>query len=350
MIQELDLQIVGMGGTGAFGNDVSQLAGLLRNGEVKPQWIEMQKSDESARVPVFKAAVRGVLKQYISPRQARRLDSFSALAIYAACSCLADAGVKDDGDKSRIGLVLGTGFGPVETTFAFFEDLFVDGDWAASPTKFSHSIQNAAATQISLLCGIADVSYTLNVFELSFLSGLPLVNDLLQRGIADYVLWGAVDEVSPAVAYCYHRLFGDIPATMTPLDFRRQTAIPGEGGAFFLIGRSGEDHPGCRGKIRGLACGEVQRGIPGEICSKPRVILGADGHRCTGQWYAKIMENIELHGVDVLAPAVTYGAFPSGSALALATGLGMNAYGWRDFALWQANPDGAWLWLQVENA
>ena len=74
------------------------------------------------------------------------------MAVLAAGDALADSGIEDKA-KRNIGMIVATAFGPHVTTFGFLDDILDHGDAAVSPTTFSNSVHNAAASYITTVPG-----------------------------------------------------------------------------------------------------------------------------------------------------------------------------------------------------
>ena len=60
----------------------------------------------------------------------------------------------------------------------------------------------------------------------------------LEEGRVDSVLFGAVDEYHDVLGYYWHRYYGELATAdheIRPFEYDIQTAIPGEGAAFFIL-------------------------------------------------------------------------------------------------------------------
>jgi 3-oxoacyl-[acyl-carrier-protein] synthase II len=122
-------------------------------------------------------------------KKIRRSDAVSKMSVLAAADALADSGIKDISQK-KLGIILTTAFGPHVTTFNFLDDILDHGDAAVSPTTFSNSVHNAAASYIAMSLNIKGPTLTITQFQFSFQSGLQLAQAWLDQGRCDYVLAG----------------------------------------------------------------------------------------------------------------------------------------------------------------
>jgi 3-oxoacyl-[acyl-carrier-protein] synthase II len=327
------LAVAGIGVVGGFGVGLGELR-LTLEGKRSPMVgkLEYQGLQGTESVPVLQTDL-AALEEFVSKRALRRVDRFSRLALLGACLALKDAGLSRfeslDRPEERTGIIVATGYGAAATTFAFLDSVIHDGDVCASPTHFSNSVHNAAAAHISILLKITGPCLTASQFELSTVSALFTARQWLTEGRVDRVLFGAVDEHCPVRGYCWSRFFGpqasDQP--VTPLELDRQTAIMGEGAAFFVLERSGYGSAGAYGHVVNVGMGREDHrnldvfsdGPPGGPDSPGTLLLlGADGHKAAGARYRHVLEAAGRQPLMVAACAPAYGSLPVGQAFDLA--------------------------------
>ncbi len=165
------------------------------------------------------------LERFEQPRSLRRVDHFCRLALLAAHNCLERAGGAPC-EPDALGLVLATGYGPVRTSFDFSDSMQDFGPDLASPTAFSTSVHNIAASVISLRLGLTGPVHTLAQGESSLAGALHVARAWLASGRVERVLLGAVDEYVPFLEQL--------------LSFAPQSSPPcAEGALFLLLGREG---------------------------------------------------------------------------------------------------------------
>ncbi len=109
-------------------------------------------------------------------RELRRADQFIAMAVIA-CHELLKKTAQQAMDPELSGLIIGTGFGPMQTNFDVLKPILDDGQ--ASPTLFSHSVYNAAAGYISRIFNIRGSALTITDFGYPFFNALQQANILL---------------------------------------------------------------------------------------------------------------------------------------------------------------------------
>ncbi len=194
------------------------------------------------KVPGLRKSVKGyaVAPEWLVDRSAlkqmRRADRFCKLAALAAHDTLNNSGKFD---PRRLGIVVATGLGPHVRTFEFLDGILDYGDTAVSPTAFSHSVHNAAASYIAEAWQISGPVQTLTDFEFAFPQALQVARNWLSEEQVDAVLLGVVEELGQVMMHTCGRLLR-IPddGRMRPLAFAPEPlAVPGEGALFFLLAR-----------------------------------------------------------------------------------------------------------------
>ena len=178
-------------------------------------------------------------------KKIRRSDAVSKMSVLAAADALANSGIRDITQK-KLGIILATAYGPHVTTFNFLDDILDHGDAAVSPTTFSNSVHNAAASYIAMSLNIKGPTMTITQFQFSFQSGLQLAQAWLDQGRCDYVLAGAVDQYGDVLGYVAdHKLTTAKDGKIRPFTFKPTCQVPGEGAAFFLLCNKHEGNAYC---------------------------------------------------------------------------------------------------------
>jgi len=304
------LAIQGIGITGSFGAGVDALRTALQSKSIAPQQLTVEHHDgDSDSFPVYRATTTG-LERFLPKRELRRIDHFSKMTLYAAHLALEDAGLLET-DRSRIGVVVASGYGPLKTTFNFLDSYLDFGYSCSSPTHFSNSVHNAAAAHVSMQLKLTSPSLTVTQFEMSVASALLSAWQWLAEGRVDRVLFGAADEYCEVLRYCRRHFFTDgEQGPLRPLELDAQTAMAGEGAMFMVLERAA-------GAAAYAAIDSVILGnhsiVPLELPAAAVIVAGADGHRQCGRWYAEVMGN-----QPVLACSPYYGSFPAAAGFDLA--------------------------------
>jgi 3-oxoacyl-[acyl-carrier-protein] synthase II len=145
-------------------------------------------------------------ESYVPARRRRRMDRLGVLAVAACQTALADAGLAGVARPSpRIGVVLGTGLGPLESLERFTAPLLSGGPAAANPAVFPNTVYNAAAGQVAMLVGATGVTSTVTSLHAAGAAAVGVATDLLRTGAADAIVCPAVDVPTALAADVYRR-------------------------------------------------------------------------------------------------------------------------------------------------
>lgn len=308
MTSRLAIQAIGL--TGGFGCGNEAALNAIRNGGKPNDSMTCKTSTGQIDHPVYLADPTP-LREHVSPAQLRRVNKYSRIATLAASLALQDA--DESIDLSRTGVIAATGYGASTTTFDFLKDVINFGDTFASPTQFSNSVHSSAASNVTILLQITGPCLTVVQFEMSAIAALANAQVWLNDKKVDAVLLGAVDEINDVLLYCYQSFRPkDIPQQIEPLNYDRQTAIPGEGAVFLLLTRDeGQNAP--YGYIESVSW---QNTADNTIPPDSMIIAGADGHRACGKKYQKLLKQTDPANIKTYSDI--YGSLPSGQMFDLA--------------------------------
>jgi 3-oxoacyl-[acyl-carrier-protein] synthase II len=305
------MAIRGIGLVGGFGCGTEAALNALHNDGRPADYLKLKVPTGTVKYPVY-LANPDPLKKYYKPHKLRRVNKYSQLAVLAAYMALQDAG-EAVCQHLDTGVIVASGYGASTTTFAFLDDVILEGDNFASPTLFSNSVHSSAASHVTILLQIKGPCLTVIQFEMSMIAALLNAQVWLKDKKVDTVLLGGIDEINQVLLYCYYNIYGkDIPQEITPLNYELQTAIPGEGAAFMVLTRDeGEISPyGYIDRVSWETSSEHT--IPEDIL----IISGSDGHRTCGLQYRKLLRRIDY--TDIKTFSQIYGSMPCGQMFDLA--------------------------------
>lgn len=261
------MNVAGVGIVFSRGRGLGAFEAALREGWQAPT-LRAVPSVPGAAVPVH-AVEDELLRDRAILGKMRRADRFTKMAVLAAADAVADAGLEVAPGSSDVGIVLASGLGSHATAFRFLDEMLEYGEAAPSPTLFSRSVQNAAASHIALHLGAHGPTMTLTQFHLSFHQALLLASAWMSEGRCSHVLVGATEECGAVMEYvCRERIRLAPGGRIEPLRFGAQPeAVPGEGSVFFVLARDAASR--CYGKL------EVPR-VP-SVDEADLVLVDADG-------------------------------------------------------------------------
>ena len=153
--------ITGLGAVCALGKEVDTIFEKLLSGVSGV--IRIQEFDTAKHSTKIAAEVTGFDAATYFPRiEAKRLDPFSAYAMYAGDKALADAGITKDTklDRERFGCVLGTGIGGINEMEDQQTILIQRGPDRVSPFLIPKMMSNAMAGQIAIRHDLRGTNFT----------------------------------------------------------------------------------------------------------------------------------------------------------------------------------------------
>jgi 3-oxoacyl-[acyl-carrier-protein] synthase II len=130
-------------------------------------------------------------------------DRATALAVVCCQEAIREARIEvDDASRTRVGVVLGTSLGSLRSTSDFTRETLVqDRPYLVNPILFPNTVMNRAAGQVAIRFGLRGVNVTIAGGTLAFLSAVRYASKTIERGYADVMLTGAVEEFTPHRAW-----------------------------------------------------------------------------------------------------------------------------------------------------
>lgn len=181
--------------------------------------------------------------KYIDKKEAKRMDRVTQFAVAATSMALQDAALDlEQEDRERIGTVIGTGIGGIETLHDQYKILFEKGPGRISPFFVPMMIANMPAGQTSIAFGLRGPS---SCVVTACATGTNAVGDafkIIQRGDADVMVAGGVEAcISPAAVagFCSMKALStcnDEPTKASrPFDKGRGGFVMGEGAGIVVL-------------------------------------------------------------------------------------------------------------------
>ena len=277
---------------------------------------------------------------HLSRKDRRRMDRLGVFAVVGCKLALEDAKVEvTDGNRERIGVIFGTGIGPMDTMEVFSRPLFEEGPTAANPAVFPNTVYNAAAGQVAIRLGAIGSTSTVTAGHAAGASAIAYGYDLARSDHADAVLCPAADTLTDTVIRGYRDL-----GLLAPGGYRL-----GEGCVTLLlernaaaIARAARIH----GEVRGVAVASDGLGVgrwdpdgrgmerairlalesagfePGDVAS---VWLAAAGHQAADQAEAAAVDRVFGGAVRRHTPGLRFGD-PIGVGASLRSVLAMESW------------------------
>lgn len=235
--------ITGLGQISPVGNDVQTAWSNLLAGKSGIGAIGRFDASELA------CRIAGEVKdfdigQYISPKEARRMDAFIHYGIAAALQAVEDAGLDDAAglDKDRVGVNIGSGIGGLPSIEATAKTLFESGARKINPFFIPGSLINLISGHVTILKGYRGPSYGM---VSACTTGAHSIGDsvrLIQYGDADVMIAGGAEGAVCALGIGGFAAMkalstrNDDPATASrPWDKGRDGFVMGEGAGILVL-------------------------------------------------------------------------------------------------------------------
>jgi 3-oxoacyl-[acyl-carrier-protein] synthase II len=178
-------------------------------------------------------------KDFLSLKEVRRLDRFSQLAIVAADEAVGQAGWSEQlpHDPMRVGCVVATGIGGIQTVEAQHDVMRDRGVRMVSPLGIPQYMPNAAAASVSMRFGLRGQAFGVVSACSSGGHAIGLAMRMIQYGDADAVLAGGAEATLTAFGFaCFNAMQALSPTGMSrPFDARRDGFVMGEGAGMLVL-------------------------------------------------------------------------------------------------------------------
>ncbi|MBR3147921.1 MAG: beta-ketoacyl-ACP synthase II [Alphaproteobacteria bacterium] len=127
----------------------------------------------------------------IDPREQRKTEKTIMYAMVAANEAIKDAGLEDyDGDKTRIGVSVGSGVGGLSTISNTDSDMIQNGAKFVSPFFVPKSIINMPAGYISIKYGFGGPNIAMSTACATGAHSIGEAAEIIKRGDADVMICG----------------------------------------------------------------------------------------------------------------------------------------------------------------
>ncbi|MFZ5646465.1 MAG: beta-ketoacyl-ACP synthase II [Bacillota bacterium] len=186
-----------------------------------------------------------VAEKYVEKKEARRMDRFTQFAAAAAKMVLEDAALDlDTVDRDRVGVILGSGIGGLETLEEQHKVLLNRGAGRISPFFIPMMIANMGAAQIAITYGLRGCNLITTSACASSNNAIGDSFRLLQRGQADVMICGGTEAPITPMAmagFCAMKAMStrndDPEKASRPFDAERDGFVIGEGAALLVLER-----------------------------------------------------------------------------------------------------------------
>jgi 3-oxoacyl-[acyl-carrier-protein] synthase II len=176
---------------------------------------------------------------FLSKKEARRSDRFAQMAIVAAAEAIGQAGGEDGlpYEPHRIGCVIGTGIGGLQSLEENQRKMIERGEKAVSPLAVPLMMGNAAAAAVAMRHGLHGHTYGVVSACAAGAHALGDASRIIRAGDADVVVSGGAEAAISGVAVAaFAAMEATSPSGISrPFDARRDGFVMGEGAGALVL-------------------------------------------------------------------------------------------------------------------
>jgi 3-oxoacyl-[acyl-carrier-protein] synthase II len=198
-----------MGCVGNKHTSYEEYAALLANNDTEFFANELYKGKYNS---VYHGHVPEIdYRRYMSPDFYRKTDLISKLSLVSSVSAIKNSNLKIvRSNEERVGLIYGTGTGPISTIEKLNLDILQNGLAGMNAFFFPNSVCNAAPGYVTMNSRIKGTTITINCGGVTFASNVLYAKLILLQNKADYVIVTVADDYNEVYHAAYDRI-GHLP-------------------------------------------------------------------------------------------------------------------------------------------
>ncbi len=233
--------VTGMGAITPIGNSVKDFFDNVMAGKSGIDFINNFDTDAyavklAAQVKDFEP------KNYMDPKDARRMDRFSQLAVAAAKEAVADSGIDfEKTNKERFGVIVGSGIGAIDDIEKETNTLRDKGPKRVNPLFIPMTITNMAAGNIAIQFGAKGVCTNVVTACATGSHSIGEAFRSIKHGYSDIILAGGTEgSITPLAVAGFQSLTAlstskDPLRASIPFDKERDGFVMGEGAGILVL-------------------------------------------------------------------------------------------------------------------
>lgn len=233
--------ITGLGALTPIGNNIEEFWDSIKTGKCG---IDEIKSFDTTN---FKVKLAGELKEYnpenyFDKREAKRLDKFSQYAIIASREAWKDSGIdKDNENMERVGIIIGSGIGGIETIETENKKCIEKGPDRVSPMYIPMGILNMATGNVAIDIGAKGESIAMVTACATGTHSIGESFRMIKHGYQDIVLAGGTEAgITPLSIAGFTNIKAltkseDKTRASIPFDKERSGFVMGEGAGVIVL-------------------------------------------------------------------------------------------------------------------
>ncbi len=233
--------ITGMGALTPIGNTTEEMWKSIKEGKCGIE--EIQRFDTEKYKVKLAAELKGYNEEeHFDRKDAKRLDKFSKYAIVAAREAWKDSGLdKETMNMERVGSIVGSGIGGIETIETETEKLFTKGPDRISPMYIPMGIVNMATGNVAIDIGAQGESVAIVTACATGTHSIGESYRIIKHGYQEVVLAGGTEAgITPSSIAGFANVKAlskaeDKTRASVPFDKERSGFVMGEGAGVVVL-------------------------------------------------------------------------------------------------------------------
>jgi len=234
--------VTGLGCISPLGNDVTTTWRNLLDGKSGSGLITHYDTSD------YKCKIAAEVKGFdpialFGPRDARRMDRGTQFALAAAQQAVRDAGLEiNESNSDRIGAVIGTGIGGIDTLYDQFFNFVEEGPSRVSPFLVPMMLPDTPGGQIAINMGIRGINFAVVTACATGTNSIGEASEIIRRGQTDVMLAGGCEAAIVPLAMAglskmgaMSTYSGDPTRASRPFNLDRTGFVMGEGAAVIVL-------------------------------------------------------------------------------------------------------------------
>jgi beta-ketoacyl-acyl-carrier-protein synthase II len=234
--------VTGLGCISPLGNDVPTSWRNLVNKQSGADFItHYDTSDYVCKIAAEVKGFDGI--ELFGPREARRMDPSTQFALAAAQQAVQDAALEiNDGNRDRIGAVIGTAIGGIQTLYDQFDNFTKRGPSRVSPFLVPMMLPDTPGGMVAINMGIRGINFAVVTACATGTNALGEASEVIRRGQTDVMLAGGCEAAIVPLAMAglskmgaMSTYGGDPSRASRPFNLDRTGFVMGEGAAVLVL-------------------------------------------------------------------------------------------------------------------
>lgn len=234
--------VTGLGCISPLGNDVITTWQSILDGKSGSGLITHYDTSD------YKCKIAAEVKEFdptdlFGPRDARRMDRGTQFALAAAQQAVQDADLEiNDSNSDRIGAVIGTGIGGIDTLYDEFFNFVEQGPSRVSPFLVPMMLPDTPGGQIAINMGIRGINFAVVTACATGTNSIGEASEIIRRGQTDVMLAGGCEAAIVPLAMAglskmgaMSTYSGDPTRASRPFNLDRTGFVMGEGAAILVL-------------------------------------------------------------------------------------------------------------------